>query len=186
MALLCCRQPVRLTAMAARVKRVVPAGVLLAMLLTAVSDGVVADTWRPNYRIGPILFNQPLGDEVQVISRKSGGRFAARARGGGPVVRGILFEDPNSGQTGARAIWTQSKEIRFRGVQVGVHWRTAKNRLPGRWTLRRLGRCGWLNSSRLRDDRTGPVSTQLFFRRSTGRIYQIALNEITEIGCPGP
>ena len=45
-------------------------------------------------------------------------------------------------------------------------------------------RCGWLNSSRLRTDSTGPVSTQLFFRRSTGRIYEIALNEITEIGCP--
>ena len=148
---------------------------------------VVADTWRPNYRIGPVLFNQPLGDEVQVISRKSGGRFAARPRGGGPVVRGILFEDPNSGQTGERG---RSGPARRRSPSAtcrsGIHWRTAKRLLPGRWTVKRLARCGWLNSSRLRDDRTGPVSTQLFFRRSTGRIYEIALNEITEIGCPEP
>ena len=184
MAVLRRRQPFRLETMAPPVKRTVVAGVLLAVLLVADSGGIVADTWRPNYRIGPVLFNQPFGDDVQVVSRKSGGRFAVRARGGGPIVHGILFEDPNNGETGARAIWTRSKEIRFRGVQVGVHWRTAKRRLPGRWTIRRLGRCGWLNSSRLREDRTGPVSTQLFFRRSTGRIYEIALNEITEIGCP--
>jgi hypothetical protein len=166
------------------VKRALLSGTLLAVFLTADSGGVVADTWRPNYRIGPVLFNHALGDEVQVISRKEGGRFAARPRGGGPIVRGILFEDPNSGRTGARAVWTRSTEVTFRGVQVGVHWRTAERRLPGRWTVRRAGRCGWLNSYRLRRDRTGPVSTQLFFRRSTGRIYEIALNEITEVGCP--
>jgi hypothetical protein len=68
----------------------------------------------------------------------------------------------------------------------GIHWRTAKRLLGRGWAVRRSGRCGWLNSSRLRRDRTGPVSTQLFFRRSTGRIYEIALNEITEIGCPKP
>jgi hypothetical protein len=166
-------------------RRAVLAGVLLAAFLAAESGAIVADTWRPNYRIGPVLFNQPLGDEVQVVSRKSGGRFAARARGGGPIVRGSLFEDPNTGRVGARAIWTRSREIRFRRVRVGVHWRTAQRLLPGRWEVRRSGRCGWLNASRLREDRTGPVSTQLFFRRSTGRIYEIALNEITEIGCPG-
>jgi hypothetical protein len=170
---------------AAYVKRALFGGALLAMFLAADSGGVVADTWRPNYRIGPVLFNHPLGDDVLVISRKEGGRFAVRPRGGGPIVRGILFEDPNSGRTGARAIWTRSQEIRFRGVRVGAHWRTANRLLPGRWTVRRLGPCGWLNSHRLRRDRTGPVSTQLFFRRSTGRIYEIALNEITEIGCPG-
>jgi hypothetical protein len=165
-------------------KRAVLAGVLLAMLLVADSGGVVADSWRPNYRIGPVLFNHALADEVQVISRRSGGRFAARARGGGPIVRGILFEDPNTGVTGARAIWTRSREIIYHGIYVGVDWRTAKDHLPGRWTVRRLARCGYLTSSRLRKDRTGPVSTQLFFRRSTGRIYEIALNEITEIECP--
>jgi hypothetical protein len=121
---------------------------------------------------------------VQVLDRGAGGRFAVRPRGGGPVVRGFLFPDPNSGRTGARAIWTRSTEIRFRGVHVGVHWRTAQRLLPGRWRVRRLTRCGWLYSSRLRRDRTGPVSTELFFRRSTGRIFEIALNEITEIGCP--
>jgi hypothetical protein len=170
---------------AAPVKRALLAGVLLAVLLTVDSGGIVADTWRPNYRIGPVQFNYPLGDEVQVVDRKEGGRFAARARGGGPIVRGILFEDPNTGRTGARAVWTRSQEIRFRGVRVGVHWRTARRALPGRWEVRRGESCGWLNSSRLRRDRTGPVSTQLFFRRSSGRIYEIALNEITEIGCPG-
>jgi len=179
------RQPVRLPALAATVKRALAAGVLLAVLLVADSRGIVADTWRPNYRIGPVLFNQDLGDDVQVVSRKSRGEFAARARGGGPIVRGILFEDPNTGRTGARAIWTRSKEITFRDVRVGIHWRRAKRLLPGRWTVKRFERCGWLNSSRLRQDRTGPVSTQLFFRRSTGRIYEIALNEITEIGCAG-
>ena len=60
------------------------------------------DTWRPNYRIGHVLFNQPLGDQVEVVQREP----------------------------------------------------------------------------------TGPVSTQLFFRRGSGRIYEIPLNEITEIGCP--
>ena len=73
----------------------------------------MADTWRPNYRIGPVLFNQPLSDDVQVLDRGEGGRFAVRPRGGGPIVRGILFADPNSGRTGARAIWTRSREIRF-------------------------------------------------------------------------
>lgn len=165
-------------------KRMVLAGTLMAMFVTADSVGVVADTWRPNYRIGPVLFNHPLGDDVQVLERDAGGRFAARPRGGGPIVHGILFEDPNSGAKGARAIWTRSREVAFRDARVGVHWRTAKRRLPGRWTVRRFAQCGWLNSSRLRQDRTGPVSTQLFFRRSTGRIYEIALNEITEIGCP--
>jgi hypothetical protein len=185
MALLRRGEPVRLETVAARVKRAVLAGALLALFLAADSGGVVADTWRANYRIGPVLFNHPLGDDVQVLERGTGGRFAARPRGGGPIVRGILFEDPNSGDKGARAIWTRSREISFHDVRVGVHWRTAKRRLPGRWTLKRFERCGWLNSSRLRRDRTGPVSTQLFFRRSTGRIYEIALNEITEIGCPG-
>jgi hypothetical protein len=167
-------------------RRALLAGALLAAFVTADAGGIVADTWRPNYRIGPVQFNQPLGDDVQVLRRGDGGRFAVRPRGGGAVVRGILFADPNSGRTGARAIWTRSREISFRDVRVGIHWRTAKQLLPGRWTVRRLGRCGWLNSSRLRTDSTGPVSTQLFFRRSTGRIYEIALNEITEIGCPKP
>ena len=184
MAILRRRQPLRLQALAAPVKRALAAGILLAVLIAGDARGVVADTWRPNYRIGPVLFNQGLGDDVQVVSRKDGGQFAARARGGGPIVRGILFADPNTGRKGARAVWTRSREIAFRGVRVGVHWRTAKRLLPGRWTVRRLGSCGWLNSSRLRRDRTGPVSTQLFFRRSTGRIFEIALNEITEIGCP--
>ena len=184
MALLCRQQPLCLAAVAAPVKRGLLAGMLLAVLAVTDSPGVVADTWRPNYRIGPVLFNHPLGDEVQILDRKQGGEFAARPRGGGPIVRGILFDDPNDGRIGARAVWTRSREITFRGVQVGVHWRTARARLPGRWTVKRFARCGWLNSSRLRRDRTGPVSTQLFFRRSTGRIYQIALNEITEIGCP--
>ena len=170
--------------MAAPVKRVLLAGTFLAVFAAADSGGIVADTWRPNYRIGPVEFNQPLGDDVQVLSRGSGGRFAVRPRGGGPVVRGILFDDPNTGRKGARAIWTRSREISFRDVRVGIHWRTAKRLLPGRWRVMRLARCGWLNSSRLRTDSTGPVSTQLFFRRSTGRIYEIALNEITEIGCP--
>jgi hypothetical protein len=184
MAVLRCGQPVRIKTVAAPVKRAALAGTLMAMFLATDSVGVVADTWRPNYRIGPVLFNHPLGDEVQILERDDGGRFAVRPRGGGPIVRGILFADPNSGETGARAIWTRSREIAFRGVQVGLHWRTARDRLPGRWTVQRFQRCGWLNSSRLRRDRTGPVSTQLFFRRSTGRIYEIALNEITEIGCP--
>ena len=169
---------------AATVKRAVLTAAVLTAFLATESGAIVADTWRPNYRIGPVTFNQALGDEVQVVSRKKHGEFAARARGGGPIVRGILFKDPNTGRTGARAVWTRSQEITFRGVHVGVHWRTAKRLLPGRWTVKRLTRCGWLNSSRLRQDATGPVSTQLFFSRSTGRIVEIALNEITEIGCP--
>jgi hypothetical protein len=39
------------------VKRALLSGTLLAVFLTADSGGVVADTWRPNYRIGPVLFN---------------------------------------------------------------------------------------------------------------------------------
>jgi hypothetical protein len=165
-------------------RRALLLGALLVALVVVDARGVVADTWRPNYRIGPVLFNRALGDDVQVLSRESNGRFAVRPRGGGPIVRGILFEDPNSGRTGVRAIWTRSREIVYHGVRVGVHWRTARDHLPGRWTVKRLGRCGWLGSSRLRRDDTGPVSTQVFFRRSTGIVYEIALNEITEIGCP--
>lgn len=186
MALLSGGEPLRFPAVAAGVKRTLLAGTFLALSVTAVSDAIVADTWRPNYRIGPVLFNQPLGDELQVLGRTPGGEFTVRPRGGGPIVRGILFADPNSGRTGARAIWTRSREIVFHDVRVGIHWQTAKRLLGRGWSVRRAGRCSWLNSSRLRRDRTGPVSTQLFFRRSTGRIYEIALNEITEIGCPKP
>jgi hypothetical protein len=166
-------------------KRALLAGALLAALAAVAARGVVADSWRPNYRIGPVLFNYPLGDDVQVLSRQAGGRFAVRPRGGGPVVRGLLFPDPNTGRTGARAVWTESRELSFHGVRVGIPWRTARDHLPGRWRVRRLRGCGFLYSSRLRRDRTGPVSTQVYFRRDSGRVFRIALNEITEIGCPG-
>lgn len=184
MAFLRCGQPLRVEAMAQALRRVL-LGSAAAALLAGVAPSVAAEpeTWRPNYRIGAVKFNRPLPREVEV-DRGERGAFAVRPLGGGPVVRGVLFEDPNSGRQGARAVWTRSSRITFRGVRVGLHWRTAKRRLPGRWTVRRLDRCGWLNSYRLRRDRTGPVSTQLFFRRGSGRIYEIALNEITEIGCP--
>ena len=143
----------------------------------------MADTWRPNYRIGPVLFNQPLGDDVQVLDRDSGGRFAVRPRGGGPVVRGILFDDPNTGRTGARAIWTRSKEIvPGRAGRCPLAHRQAPAPGPLDREAPRALRLAQLVPAA--QDRTGPVSTQLFFRRATGRIFEIALNEITEIGCP--
>jgi hypothetical protein len=164
---------------------VVAVGAAAAIALAAATVlAAESDTWRPNYRIGPVKFNHELPRGVDVIERRPDGSFAIRPQGGGPVVRGILFEDPNTGRPGARAIWTRSTRITFRGVRVGLHWRTARARLEGNWTVRRRSGCGWLNSFRLRRDRTGAVSTQLFFRRRTGRIYEIALNEITEIGCP--
>jgi hypothetical protein len=154
-----------------------------ALVLAATALGATSDTWRPNYRIGPVKFNHELPREVDELERRPDGSFTVRPQGGGPIVRGILFEDPNTGRLGARAIWTRSTRIAFRGVRVGIHWRTARARLPGRWTVHRRRGCGWLNSFQLRRDRTGAVSTQLFFRRRTGRIYEIALHEITEIGC---
>jgi hypothetical protein len=156
----------------------------IALVLVITATAAESDTWRPNYRIGPVKFNRGVPSGVDEVDRDSDGSFAVRPQGGGPVVRGILFEDPNTGRLGARAVWTRSARIAFRGVRVGMHWRTAKRRLPGRWALRTGRGCGWLATFRLRRDRTGAVSTQLFFRRRTGRIYQIALNEITEVGCP--
>lgn len=184
MAFLHRRQPLRLEAVA-EVMRRVALGVAAAALIAGAAPSIAAesDTWRPNYRIGAVRFNHPLPREVEV-ERGAHGAFAVRPLGGGPLVRGILFEDPSTGRLGVRAVWTRSTRVSFRGVRVGTHWRTAKRRLPGCWTIRRGARCNWLNSYRLRRDRTGPVSTQLFFHRGSGRIYEIALNEITEIGCP--
>jgi hypothetical protein len=184
MALLRGRQSVRLQALAETVTRLVIAiAAAGALVLAATALGATSDTWRPNYRIGPVKFNHELPREVDELERRPDGSFTVRPQGGGPIVRGILFEDPNTGRLGARAIWTRSTRIAFRGVRVGIHWRTARARLPGRWTVHRRRGCGWLNSFQLRRDRTGAVSTQLFFRRRTGRIYEIALHEITEIGC---
>jgi hypothetical protein len=175
-ALLRRRQPLRVETVAEAVKRLALLLALVVGLGAAVpAGGAVSDTWRPNYRIGAVQFNYPPPVPVE-----QGGGFATEP----PIVRGVVSEDPNTGRRGVRAVWTRSKRIVFRGVRVGTHWRTAKRRLPGRWTVRRGVGCGWLNSSRLRTDRTGPVSTQLFFRRGSGRIFEIALNEITEIGCP--
>lgn len=185
MAVLHVGQPLRLEAVAQAVTRIVAGFAALAIVGgAAVSVAAEPDTWRPNHHIGAVKFNYPIPREVEIVHQDQGGRFAVRPLGGGPVVRGILFEDPNTGRPGARAVWTRSTRVSYRGVRVGMHWRTARKKLPGRWTLTRLARCGWLGSHRLRRDRTGAVSTQLFFRRSTGRIYEIALNEITEIGCP--
>ena len=188
MAVLRRRQPLRVEAVAQTVRRLTALLVLLVLAATALGAlaaiGTESDTWRPNYRIGPVKFNHALPKSVDVVKRGPHGTFVVRPEGGGPAVRGILFQDPNTGRDGARSVWTRSRLISFRGVHVGMHWRTARKRLPGRWEVRRFARCGWLNSYRLRRDRTGPVSTQLFFRRTTGRIYEIALNEITEIDCP--
>ena len=186
MALLRGRQPVRLQALAEAVRRVLLVlGLASAPALAgAAFAATIEDTWRPNYRIGPVKFNHELPGDVDEVERRPDGSFTVRPQGGGPIVRGILFEDPNTGRLGARAIWTRSSRVTFRGVRVGIHWRTARAKLPGRWTVRRRAGCGWLNSFQLRRDRTGAVSTQLFFRRRTGRVYEIALNEITEIGCP--
>jgi hypothetical protein len=184
MALLRGRQSVRLQALAETVTRLVIAiAAAGALVLAATALCATSDTWRPNYRIGPVKFNHELPRDVDELERRPDGSFTVRPQGGGPIVRGILFEDPNTGRLGARAIWTRSTRIAFRGVRVGIHWRTARARLPGRWTVHRRRGCGWLNSFQLRRDRTGAVSTQLFFRRRTGRIYEIALHEITEIGC---
>ncbi len=130
-------------------------------------------------------FNYPLPSSgVDVLHRGSNGRFVVRPEESGGLIRGFLFADPNTGRKGARAIWTRSRLFTYRGVRVGLHWRTAKRRLGRGWRVRSGSGCGWLNSSALRRDRTGPVSTQLFFSRRTGRVFEIALNEITEIGCP--
>jgi hypothetical protein len=185
MAVLRLGQPLRVEALAESMTKRIAVLVLAATVPGAtVASAAESDTWRPNYRIGPVKFNHPLPENVDEAVRGANGTFAVRPQGGGATVRGILFQDPNTGREGARAVWTRSTRVSFRGVRVGMHWRTARARLPGRWEVRRSTRCGWLNSYRLRRDRTGPVSTQLFFRRSTGRIYEIALNEITEIDCP--
>jgi hypothetical protein len=144
----------------------------------------IDSTWRPNYRIGPIRFNYPLSDSVTVLSRGARGRFAIRAQPSGAVIRGYVFPDPNTGRDGARTIWTESKLLNYRGVRVGVNWRTARRRLGQGFELHRGRGCSWLNTSGIRRDRTGPASTQLFFRPRTGQIFRIALDEITEIGCP--
>ena len=120
--------------------------------------------------------------------RKSGGRFAARPRGGGPIVRGILFDDPNSGAHGSESDLDDApRRSGSAACGSGVHWRTAK-RAAARALDRAAPRA--LRVAQLLPPAPatapGPVSTQLFFRRSTGRIYEIALNEITEIGCPKP
>jgi hypothetical protein len=182
-ALLRRRQPLRVATAAHAMRRLALATSAALLLLAAVGHTAQSNTWRANYRIGAVKFNHPIPRNVEV-TRGADGAFTVRPLGGGPVVRGILFADPNTGREGARAVWTRSTRLTFRGVRVGMHWRTARERLPGRWTVRRLVRCGLLGSSQLRRDRTGPVSTQLFFRRSSGRIYEIALNEITEVGCP--
>ncbi len=142
------------------------------------------DSWRPNLRIGPIVFNKRLPADVEVIRRRKSGLFAVRTSSGA-VVRGVLFADPNNlPSPSARAIWTRSKQIEYRGVSVGDRWRRAKSKLGKRFKKVRTRRCSWLNSYKVRG-RTGPVSTQLYFSRRTGRITRIALNEITEdIGCP--
>jgi len=175
------RQPLRLEAVAEAMRRLLllSAALMAPLAGAGVSAADEVGTWRPNYRIGPVKFNHPHPQGVETP-----GEFSTQPLPGGPLIRGILFEDPNTGRLGVRAVWTRSARVSFRGVHVGMHWRTAQRRLPGRWTIRRGARCGWLNSYRLRRDRTGPVSTQLFFRRGSGRIYEIALNEITEIGCP--
>ncbi|MEX2194581.1 MAG: hypothetical protein WD844_04770 [Thermoleophilaceae bacterium] len=165
-------------------------GVLLVLMLGAgvgappAGAATAAESWRPNFRIGQVVFNRDLPDTVEVLRRGRAGYFAVRPEGGGPVIRGYVFDDPNAGIPGARAIWTTSREVRYRRVGVGNTWRYAKRRLGRRWSVAFDRRCGWLQSSRLRDDDVGPVSTQLYFSRRTGRIFRIALNEITELGCP--
>jgi hypothetical protein len=157
---------------------------VVAVIAAAPAAAQTSSTWRPNFRIGPVQFNYPLPSNVEVLRRGPSGGFAVRPRGGGGIIRGFVFEDPNSGRDGARAIWTRSRLFSYRGVRVGLHWRTARRRLGRGWEVRSGRGCGWLNSHSLRRDRTGPVSTQLFFSRRTGRIFAIELNEITEIGCP--
>lgn len=156
---------------------------LSVLVLAAPAVTSAASTWRPNSHIGPIVFNNPIPDDADVIDKKSDGSFAVRADGGA-IVRGIVFADPNTGVDGARAVWTTSKLVSYRGVHVGVNWQTAKQALGKRFKVVRHSRCGWLNSSSLSNDRTGPVSTQVYFSRKTGKVFRIALNEITEIGCP--
>jgi hypothetical protein len=141
-------------------------------------------TWRPNYRIGPVKFNYALPEGVTVLSRGAQGRFAVRAESSGAVIRGYVFADPNTGRDGARTIWTESKLLSYRGVRVGSQWRKARHRLGQGFELHRGRGCSWLYTSGIRRDRTGAASTQLFFRPQTGRIFRIALDEITEVGCP--
>ena len=159
---------------------------LAALGSSAVPAGAATtgESWRPNYRIGHVVFNRPLPDNVDVLRRGRAGYFALRPEGGGPVVRGYVFPDPNDGVPGARAIWTTSRDVRYRRVGVGSTWRFARRQLGRGWRVGRERRCGVLQSSRLRRDDVGPVSTQLYFSLRTGRIYRIALNEITELGCP--
>jgi len=159
--------------------------VAAAAPVPAVADHSAATSWKPNLRIGPVKFNHSIPANIELLRKDANERFLVRLEGGG-LVRGYLSSDPNTGVSGARSIWTTSRALSYRGVRVGMHWRRAKRKLGPSWRLLIADRCRALNTSALREDRTGPVSTQLFFSPTTGRISRIALNEITEFDllCP--